>query len=233
MEPIPESVEVAQLLELHDPDLDILDYLQDLAQRVRQIAPGCIGMSVAWLRQGVAFTLIASDEEIAALDAVQYLDGGPCVDAVDEGRGLAVNERSLLDEDRWHLFARTAAGHGVATSLSFPLTQDGTVTGSVNLYGASPETFDGHHEVLADVVGEHATTIVTNADLSFSTREAAERSPEDLRSQVVVSQAVGMLMGEMDIDAETALARLSRAAARARVGVEDLARALVNDPGSH
>lgn len=227
MLPIPESIETAEELRRHDPDLDVLAYLQGVADQVQALVPDCIGMSVAWLGQGLAFTLVASDEEVAVLDSVQYLVGGPCVEVAERGHGLGATEEDLLNEDRWRLFARATAHRGVASTVTLPITERGDVVGSVNLYGASGRAFDGHHEDLAAILGEHVSAVVSNADLGFDSRRTAEQAPAVLRAQTTVSTAIGLLSSELGVDVEAAHRRLDDAAERAGITVERLAHALV------
>ena len=54
-----------------------------------------------------------------------------------------------------------------------------------------------------------------NADLSFSTREDAERGPERLRVSTRIQIAVGVIAGSRGIDLETAQREFSEAARRA------------------
>src|SRR3954453_17703430 len=44
--------------------------------RVGHIVPECVGLSLALLAENLTLTLVASGSEVAALDAVQYVDGG-------------------------------------------------------------------------------------------------------------------------------------------------------------
>lgn len=77
MEPIPETL--AAINELHPAvdDVALLEQLTAAAERARTIAPDCVGVSVAFLDVGVTFTLVATSDKIALVDAVQYLAGGP------------------------------------------------------------------------------------------------------------------------------------------------------------
>lgn len=227
MQPIPESAEMASVLTQYNPDFDVLQHLQDTADRVQAVVPDCVGLSIAWIDQGVAFTLVASTEEIAVLDGVQYLDGGPCVDAVDPAGPVELSASELMDEDRWRMFAQATAHQGIASTLTLPLVHDGEVVGSINLYASTDRAFEGHHEQLSAIVGGDAQAVVANADLTFSTRRAAEEAPSRLQHQETVDTAVGLLVGVFNVDADEAASRLSEAAAKAGIGVVDFARALV------
>src|SRR3954447_15950930 len=108
-----------------------------MARRVRGVVPELVGLSLGVIEDGLTLTLVASVEQLAALDAVQYLDGGPCVAAVDRAEPLDVNVGDLLDEQRWQLYARTSAAVGVASSLSLPVMDGDRVLGGVNLYASN------------------------------------------------------------------------------------------------
>ena len=204
------------------------DELDLRARLVRTFVPDCVGISVASVQHGVTFTLVATSEEIAVLDAVQYLFGGPCVDAAhsDEVWELSSDEEALLDENGWHRFARATAAHTIASTLSLPILDDGDVVGSVNLYAASAQAFTGVHEEVATIFGAWAPGAITNADLSFATRETARKAPQTLRDRARVDRAVEMLAAAADLTAEEARESLREAARRAGITDARLAETL-------
>ena len=178
VEPIPETLRALEELDVHVDDADVAERLVDAADRARQVAPDVVGVSIASRHLGVTFTLVATDEAIATLDAVQYVSSGPCVDAIDLGHGITTSPGGLLDESRWHDFARAGAAAGVHSTLTLPIVAPGgDVVATVNLYGGSVDAFEGRHQQLADVFRAWAPGAVTNADLSFSTRAVAEQAP--------------------------------------------------------
>ena len=71
-----------------------------------------------------------------------------------------------VDERAWHAFAAASARAGVSSTLSIPLMKRGPGLRRLNLYGGTPQAFDGHHEELAALYGGWAGGAVTNADLS-------------------------------------------------------------------
>jgi GAF domain-containing protein len=107
---------------------------------------------------------------------------------------VEVKEAYALDEPAWRLFSEATAAVGIRSTLTLPILVRDRVTGSVNLYASSARAFTGHHQQLADALGAWAPGAVTNSDLSFNTREAAQRTPLVLRERVVVDTAVGHLM---------------------------------------
>lgn len=225
MEPVPETAAVlAELTRQGDPEAAVT--LMRMGRRAQEIVPECVGLSVGVIEDGLTFTLVASDEQSAAIDAVQYLDGGPCVAARDRLEPLHVSREDLLDESRWLLYAQATAAAGIASSLSLPLVRDGVVVGGVNLYASTSDAFRDHHEALAAALGGSALGAVTNADLSFSTRLRAAEAVSRLADEDDVAVALGIIAVSQDVDITTARERLRTAAARAGITEAQAARAL-------
>jgi GAF domain-containing protein len=227
MEFIPETLEALGELDTYLDEGTLADSLWRSAEQARRLAPDLAGVSVGSRAHGLTFTLVATAAEIAALDAVQYLDGGPGVEVFDAGRGLSTSSEDLLSEPRWRALGQASAATGVRSTLTFPILVDGEVTGTVNLYGRSDDTFHDKHAVLASVFEGWAPGAVTNADLSFSSRLLAEQAPAQLRDEAVVDAATGILAAAHDLPVEAARAQLHDAAARASVPLTTLARMVV------
>lgn len=255
MEPIPETRQVINQL-VAEGDAAVAAVLASMGRKAQQIVPECVGLSLALLEEELTFTLVASSEEVAALDAVQYLDGGPCVEAThtaspvgmvggaagpadreppdDPGPPRDADDPEDVDdvqdvsdlEARWHLYARASAAAGVASSLTLPIERGGAVIGTVNLYAATPDAFDGHHQALARALGASAGDAVSNADLSFSTRLAAVATPERMADQTDVDVALGLIAQSQQVEIPVARERLRSAAARAGISEGQAARAV-------
>jgi GAF domain-containing protein len=208
-------------------DEDMTAQFNAVAAGVATIAPDCLGMTLSYIQDGLAFTWAASSLDVAALDAVQYVDGGPCVRAMAQASTIAAGVSHPLDEDNWLLFARAENTVGVESSLSIPLMGDGAVVGGVNFYGSTPTAFDGLHEQLAEQCGGWAGGAVTNAELSLSGVRRAKQAPQVLLDQYVTDQAIGMLMAAHRISADVAATQLHQGAERAGIHDSELARILV------
>lgn len=228
MEPIPESQRAVDMFGPFMGGDDILEYLMRSADMVRVFVPSCIGLSLAVLDHGVSFTLVATSAEVAALDGVQYVDGGPCVQGAHEDKVMTYNEGDPTDEARWELFSRATAARGVASTLTLPITEGAEVTGSVNLYAATPHAFDGHQQQVAVIFGAWAEGAVLNADLRFDTKRTAQQAPQVLHSAIVVSQAVGLLAAARDLGVDAAHALVMDAASRAGVAPVEVAQQILD-----
>ena len=226
MEPIPETRETLNELARYG-DEQVRQDLERRTELARKLVPGLVGVSLGLLAEGLVLTYVATELDVATLDGVQYTDDGPCLEAVRTATTIETDADSLLDEGRWQLFAQASAAAGIRSSLSIPLRHGGAIAGGVNIYGDASDTFEGHVEELSAIFEAWAPGAVSNADLSFASRLDAVDSPERLRGQAYVDQAVGMLVAARSLTPEEAGERLRRAAARGGVTVFVLARALV------
>ncbi|WP_363321259.1 ANTAR domain-containing protein [Nocardioides sp.] len=68
---------------------------------------------------------------------------------------------------------------------------------------------------------------MTNADLSFSTREVARQAPQKLRDGAVIQVAVGIIAASGDLSMDEARYALREAARRAGTSEVGLARTVV------
>ena len=108
MEPTPETLEALRILSDRG-DNAVSAALADLGRAASRIVPELVGLSLGLTEGGLTFTLIASSSDIAALDAVQYVEGGPCLEAMRTGQTVETDASGLMDEDRWQAFAQAEA----------------------------------------------------------------------------------------------------------------------------
>jgi hypothetical protein len=198
-----------------------------MARRVREIVPQCMALSLGLLDEGLTFTLVSESRDAAVLDAIQYVDGGPCVAAVENGEAAQATELPT-DEGLWQLFSQAQSVAGVASTLSLPILRGDRVVCGVNLYASESDAFDGHHDELADACGAWAEGAVTNADLTFTSRLRAAAAPTRLRDNAFFDAATGYVAAHQDIDTEAAATKIRDAAVRAGVTPADVARFLLN-----
>ena len=225
VEPLPEVRSGADRLAAMT-GIDVLDSLDALAELATAVVPSCVAVSLTVVVDGDAFTLTCTSGAAAVLDAAQYLDGGPCVDTARTGVQQSVPD--VLDERRWAIYGRAAAVMGIRSSLSLPTgTADGQLRGAVNLYATEPDAFRDCAALLAAALQVPAEYLVTNADLSFMTRDFARELPARLEAKERVDQAVGMLMAVHGWNHEESRSRLRAAAVRAGAPVDQVAQAIL------
>lgn len=228
MEPIPETHEVLTALSMMG-DRDLLQPLQRQAERVVELVPSCVGLSVSMLEEGLTFTWMATQDRVRVLDAAQFLADGPCEVAAYQGEEVEIPD--LLDERQWQLLALASAAQGVRSSLSMPLRGPNGLLGSLNLYGSEPRTFSGHERHLAQMFGADVEAAVANADLSMMSRRRAESSLSVLQQRDIIDLATGILADRDGIPLAEARRKLYDAAARAEAPVEAIADLVVASQG--
>jgi GAF domain-containing protein len=223
MEPLPEvTAALGDLQGLLAEPGDLAAKLDAVANVAVGLVPSCMGVSLTVIIEGDPFTITSTDPEAGVVDAAQYLDGGPCVDAAEHAGQVTVED--VLDEDQWQVFQLASAAAGIRASLSVPLRDDGErVIGALNLYATEPDAFHDRADIIAGIFGAPVEELVANADLSFRTRDWARELPARVAAKVDLETAVGVLMAQRGWDATTSRERLRDAAAHAQVPVGRLA----------
>lgn len=215
-----------RLAALSERTLDLMDALEQVSALAVTLLPSCVGVSITVMVDGDAFTVTATAPAIATLDATQYVDAGPCVDAATGSGVVSVDD--VLDEDRWRLYALAAAASGVRSSVSLPLRDaSGAAAGALNLYASEPAAFDDVRAQLAELFGAHVDELVRNADLAFVTRDHARRLPHLLEEREHVDTAVRALVHLHGWTPAEARERLEVAAAHAGTSRAAVARVVM------
>jgi GAF domain-containing protein len=216
MEPVPETAEALDEYLGYD-DTELGETLQQMGRVAQEIAPECVGLSLGLVEDDLTFTLVASGLDIAAVDAAQYLEDGPCVQTARTADTTQADIGDLLDEGAWSLFARASAAAGIASSLSLPIHDRDALVGGINLYGSTPDAFRDRQHRLAEALGASSEGAVTDADLTFASRRRAAEAPGQLARRNEIDTAVGLLAARFGESIEQAYRRLVDAAARAGV----------------
>jgi GAF domain-containing protein len=227
LDPLPQTDEA--LAEIATDDLDELrEGLRDLGRLAGAIVPELVGISVTLVQEGLTFTLASSGENVAGIDATQYLDGGPCLWDDDESDSITTEISELLRDETWVLFARASLASGVASTLSLPVRDHGEVIGGINLYASAPGAFSGRSAALAAALGASAEGALTDADLSFSSRGRAAAAPHQLRERHELDVAAGILAARYRETIADAADWLANAAARADLSPGVVARLVID-----
>ncbi|MEU3662118.1 GAF and ANTAR domain-containing protein [Streptomyces sp. NPDC032940] len=181
---------------------------------------------------GLPVRLCASGDRAAYLAEIQAtLGDGPCVRAAETGAPvLARDLRSGADADRWPVFAQQATAVGVNAVYALPLGSEAVCVGTLDLYRETPGGLTGPElntaRLLAGVMTTALTALPRGEEYAFDGAEDTWLSGL-AAGRDEVHQAVGMIMAQLGVGADEALARLRGAAfARSRT-VHDVARDVV------
>jgi hypothetical protein len=172
------------------------------------------GASVSMWGEGMPVPLSASSERAVHLMEVEAtLGDGPCTRAAETGTPVFASDLTAgRDASRWPVFAQLAAAAGVRAVFALPLGDRTACVGTLDLYRDAP----------GELVGDDVSTAWLVADVLTAALMALPHTDDtDLRGygtepwlstlaseHDVVYQAVGMVMAQLGVGAEEALARL-------------------------
>ncbi|MER5434662.1 GAF and ANTAR domain-containing protein [Streptomyces sp. NPDC002588] len=172
------------------------------------------GASVSLCGEGMPVPLSASGERAAYLMEVQAtLGDGPCLRAAQTGAPVFASDlTSGRDASRWPVFAQQAAAAGVRAVYALPLGDSSLCVGTLDLYREAPGELAGAEVRTARLVAEVLTAALMTLP---QPDEDGLRPPGDepwlsvlASDHDVVYQAVGMVMAQLGVGADEALARL-------------------------
>ncbi|KES04341.1 diguanylate cyclase [Streptomyces toyocaensis] len=167
------------------------------------------GASVSLRGDSMPVQLGASGPRAARLAQLQAtLGDGPCCHVL--ATGAPVLARDLTADDsvhRWPVFAQQALGAGVRAVYALPLGSGGVCVGTLDLYRDTPGALTDRQLQVARLVAGVMT--VALVDLPYDSRDGDEPWLSGLATDHDrVHQAVGMIMVQLGIGADEALARL-------------------------
>ncbi|GGX17709.1 GAF and ANTAR domain-containing protein [Streptomyces lomondensis] len=190
-----------------------------------------IGASVSLRSQGMPVQLSASSPHAAHLSEIQAtLGDGPCQSALEEGAPVLARDLTTgRDAGRWPVFAQQATAAGVRAVYAVPLGSDAVYVGTLDLYRDRPGGLTDRQLHVARLVAGVMT--VALMALPREDEPGAQDGQPWLSGLAAehdeVYQAVGMIMAQLGVGADDALARLrGDAFARGRTAL-DVAREVI------
>jgi len=174
-----------------------------------------------------AATLGSSGPSARVYDELQFTLGeGPCLDSVALRAPVLVVDLSHPDEGRWPLYGPAMLAYEIRGVYAMPVLVAGEYVGALDLFRAEP--VDLSPEQLTGAITAAELAAIPVLDLMNQDLQAAISDPNSAAwaelnslSRAEVSQATGMLMAQLNIDAAEALVRLrARAYATERSAIE-------------
>jgi GAF domain-containing protein len=210
-----------------DLDLDGVRAADAIARGVRGADPGEVpgrlcevavellpvtGASVSLRSEGMPVQLSASSPQAAHLARLQAtLGDGPCQSAVADGAPvLACDLTSGRDAGRWPVFAQQATAAGVRAVYAVPLGSDAVCVGTLDLYRDTPGGLTERQLYVARLVAGVMTVALMALPRGD---EPGTQDGEPWLSGLAsdhdeIYQAVGMIMAQLGVGTDDALARL-------------------------
>ncbi|GGL90432.1 hypothetical protein GCM10010129_37900 [Streptomyces fumigatiscleroticus] len=183
-----------------------------------------VGASVSLRTDGMPVQLSASSDQAAYVSDVQAtLGDGPCMYAAEIGAPVLASDLTAgQDARRWPVFAQQAMAAGVQAVYSMPLGNDAVCVGTLDLYRSVPGELTAEEIRTAHMVAG----VMTVALMALPRAEENGQGEEPWLSGLAtdhdeVYQAIGMIMAQLGVSADEALARLrAHAFASGRTALE-------------
>ncbi|MFD5446856.1 GAF and ANTAR domain-containing protein [Streptomyces sp. NPDC003470] len=177
---------------------------------------------------GLPVRFCASGDRASYLAEIQAtLGDGPCVRAAETGAPVLVRDlRSGADADRWPVFAQQATAVGVRAVYALPLGSDTQCVGTLDLYRDTAGGLTGAELNTARLLAG----IMTTALMALTDEERFDDGEEGTWLSGLagehdeVHQAIGMIMVQLGVGADEALARLRGSAFAGGRTAYDVAR---------
>lgn len=179
---------------------------------------------------GGATPLCASDETAGRLTAIQFALGeGPAVRAVEVfAPVLAPDLARGSDARRWPLFAPQAVEAGARAVFSVPLGTPAVAIGTMDLYRDSPGMLKAPDLRAAMLAADAVTVLLAAFDHGPAPVEGVAAWLHDAENhRTEVYQAAGMIMSQLKLGADEALALLRARAFREGRTATEVARDVI------
>lgn len=177
-------------------------------------------------RDGTREPLYASDEVATVIERLQLTLGeGPCVDSAATGTPVLVAD--LTDPrdvvaSRWPVFRNEATRVGAGAIFAFPIRIGAIWLGAVDFYRRSPGPLSRPELSTALSSVEEVGLAVLETPNHYGDTEVPTAT------NMMVHQAAGMVMGQLDSSIEEAMVRLRATAFAEGLTINELAADVVN-----
>jgi hypothetical protein len=186
----------------------VTGWLQRLCRAAeRDLAAFGVGVSL-FPRDGEPLPAAGSSEVVVALEELQFTLGeGPCISAYDAWRPVLVPDLMEQARSTWMAYAPAAHDMGVQAVFSFPLQLGAARLGAMDVY----------REETGSLTPASVARALTFAEVAMRWLLFAQQLDDDLTVDglltdadrtFVVYQAQGMVMAQLGVRADAALARL-------------------------
>jgi hypothetical protein len=180
---------------------------------------------------GVRATLCATDVTAARLAETQNTLGeGPCLEVVSLRAPVFAPDLTGVDARRWPVFAQQAVALGAEAVFALPLGTGAVGIGTMDIYRSGKGSLDERETLRALLVADAVTSAMVGLQAASSGRPDSLMAGWMAQAQGghdEVHHAVGMLMMQMNIGPDEALARLRAHAFAEERSVAEVARDVI------
>ena len=209
-------------------DFDVIDFLHVLTDRsVLLLDVSAAGLLLADPR-GELRVVAASSEAARLVELFQLQnDQGPCLDCFRSGQPVTAADLDA-DAQRWPRFTAAARQAGFAAVQALPMRLREQVIGALNLFRATPGSFDPGDVRVGQALADVATISLLHERSMRHSDTLNEQLQTALNSRVIIEQAKGKLGERLGIDTAQAFSILRSAARNRNLRLADLAQAFID-----
>jgi hypothetical protein len=178
-------------------------------------------------------TLGSSGAPARVYDELQFTLGeGPCLDSVSTRTPIFAADLAGSDEGRWPAYGPAMLAHRVRGVHAVPVVVAGEFVGAIDFFTAEPGRLSDGDLTGAVAAAELAAIPLLDlldADLQAAVTDPASNAWAELNSlsRVEVSQAIGMLVAQLEVEPAEALVRLRAHAYATNRSATDVAHAIL------
>lgn len=200
--------------------------LQRLCRAARRDLPA-IGVGVSLMSEsGDLLTAAASSRASALMEELQFTLGeGPCLTAFASRAPVLVPDLSEQDRRSWPSYVQQAQAHGVLAVFAFPLLIGSSRLGALDVYRAETGSLSTWALSRAMTYADVAMQTMLEAQSNDGDADSLLMDSTDTRLEVY--QAQGMVMVQLGISADDALARMRAHAFAENTGLSVVADAIL------
>jgi GAF domain-containing protein len=217
---------LAALSQFFVGDKTMVQTLERVADMTQQAVPQAALVGLTMLTNGKLATAVFTDPEAPQIDQAQYQSGrGPCVESFRTGETLPIE--STDEDERWPEFSAACVAHGIHSTLSLPLSIEGTTYGAMNLYSTQVRGFAPEDVATARLFAAQAAVVLANAVSYWAARVRSEQLEHALSSRAEIEQAKGIIMSTMRCNADEAFQVMVEQSQRENRKLRDVAAEVV------
>ncbi len=151
------------------------------------------------------------------------LGEGPWVDAFDIGELIEVTDLASHEGKRWPIFSEGMVEAGAGSLASFPLRIGGARFGVMTLYRSAHGELSSDQVADSYVIAQLAAHLIVAAQARVGGDLVISEIETGFVRKEAIHQATGMIMAQLSVGAEDALARLRGAAYAAQRSALEMA----------
>jgi GAF domain-containing protein len=181
------------------------------------------------LRDGLGtLEVVASTSESSRLVEAMQLSAqnGPCIECYRTGNVVSVVDIAASPE-RWEQFRDSAVEQGFRSAYAIPMRLRETIIGTVNLLRDRPGALGATDIVAAQAFADVATIGILHQRSNRESEIIAQQLQAALNSRVVIEQAKGVVAQTRQVSIDEAFDLIRRHAREHRLGLGEVAAALV------